>query len=131
MGFLIPTSNKGTTNFNVVLNNTPFNMRTYWQPIASMWYLDFLQSDTTPIAMGLALVPNINILRYSREITNTIGELRVVDLSGDGNAKEDSLGNTANLFYFSPGQFEEEFPNFGVQQFRELQFDFDDLYTVV
>lgn len=131
MGFLIPTSNKGTTNFNVVLNNTPFNMRTYWQPIANMWYLDFLQSDNTPIAMGLALVPSINILRFSRGITNTIGELRVVDISGEGNAEENSLGNTALLFYFTPGQFDEEFPNFGVQLFRELQFNFDDLYTVV
>ncbi len=127
---LIPTINTSNSTFSVVLNNVGYNMRTYWQEEATMWFLDLSLNDDTPVAMGLALVPNINILRFSRTLTRTIGELRVVGIDGDQNNRTDSLGNTSQLIYFLPGEFDTLFPDYESQDFRTQQFDFDELFTV-
>lgn len=127
---LIPTINTSNTAFSVVLNNVGYNMRTYWQEEATMWFLDLSLNDDTPVAMGLALVPNINILRFSRTLTRTIGELRIVGINGDQNNRTDSLGDTSKLIYFLPGEFEALYPDYESQDFRTQQFDFDELFTV-
>lgn len=128
MPSVIPTFNTGTTSYNVALNGTTYFFKTYWNEYAAMWFLDILDSDGNNVAMGLALVPDINIFRYDTQLTNTIGELRVADLTGEGNAKDDSLGNTALLYYFLPGEFQQLYPNYNVENVRPQQFDLDELY---
>lgn len=131
MSFVIPTFNTGTVEYNVILNGSVYYLRTYWNQYAKMWFLDLKDNNNDPIQMGIALVPNINLLRRNRNQTETIGELRVVDTNGDGNATTESLGNTSLLYYFLPGEFEATYPDYNKQDFREQQFDFDSLFTVV
>ena len=126
---VIPTFNTGTVAYNVSLNGTTFFIRTYFNEFASMWFLDLLDSNNDPVALGLALVPDINILRYSPSLTNTIGELRI-STTETGNDTTTSLGTDALLYYFLPGEFETLFPDFNAEQFRTQQFDFSALFTV-
>lgn len=130
MASLLPTFNISPTSYNVSINGLVYFIRTYWNEYASMWFLDLQDSNSEPIAMGLALVPNINLLRFSETLTNTFGELRVVDLTGEGNALNTSLGQSALLYFFNPGEFEATFPDYNVQLYRTQQFVFSDLFEV-
>jgi len=129
--YLLPTTNTSNTTFSAVLNGVGYNMRTYWQELCSMWFLDIQLNDDIPVAMGLALVTDINLFEWSRKFTRTIGQLRVVDSVSDGNATTESLGNTSKLYYFEPGVFESRYPDYGAVLYRDLQLDFDDLFTVI
>ena len=123
----IPTFNDGTVSYTVTLNTTNFFIRLYFNEFASMWFLDLLDNDSNPIALGLALVPNVNILRYSRALTQTIGQMRISTVN-TGNDTTTSLGDDATLFYFLPGEFEALFPNYNNPDVRVQQFVFDDLF---
>ena len=129
MSQVIPTFNIGTVSYNVNLNGATFFIRTYFNEFAKMWFLDLRDSNNDPVALGLALVPDINILGYSQELTDTIGELRISTVS-TGNDTTTSLGTDALLYYFTPGEFEKLFPNFNKELFRPQQFNFDELFTV-
>lgn len=126
---VIPTFSTSTVSYNVSLNGATFFIRTYFNEFARMWFLDLLDSDSNPVALGLALVPDINILRYSQQLTDTIGELRISTVA-TGNDTPTSLGDDALLYYFTPGEFETLFPNFNTELFRTQQFDFTALFTV-
>ncbi len=129
MSQVIPTFSTGTVKYNVSLNGATFFIRTYFNEFSKMWFLDLLDSDNNPVALGLALVPDINILRYSQQLTDTIGELRI-STAVTGNDTTMSLGDDALLYYFTPGEFETLFPNFNTELFRTQQFDFSALFTV-
>ena len=129
MASLVPTFNISPTSYNVTMNGVVYFLRTYWNEYSGMWFLDFNDSNSDPIATGLALVPNINLLRFSETLTDGFGEFRVVDLTGDGNATNTSLGTTALLYFFLPGEFSELFPDYNSRLFREQQFTFSDLLT--
>lgn len=126
---IVPTFNDGTVTYTVKLDTINYFIRLYFNEFASMWFLDLLDNNSSPIALGLALVPNVNILRYSRELTQTIGQLRI-STTNTGNDTTTSLGDDAILFYFLPGEFETLFPNYNNPDVRAQQFIFDDLFTV-
>lgn len=130
MPTIIPLSNTTTTLQSVILNGVTYGFRTYFNDGASMWFLDISQNNA-PIAAGLALVPTINILEYSPPLQATIGELRIVDLTGSGNATSTSLGVDAVLFYYTPGEFVALFPDFDTVLVRPLGYDLNDFFTTL
>ena len=95
-----------------------------------MWYLDLYTNTAEPLALGAALVPAINILRNFPPLAQTFGELHVLDISGDNNAQSTSLGNTAQLIYFEPGEFETTYPDFGTFDTKPLAYNFDDFFSI-
>ena len=113
------------------MNGASYNVRTYFNEYAAMWFLDLLTIDDVPIAMGIALVPNINLFSFDDTLTNEIGQLRVADTNGDGNSTTESLGTTSILYYFFPGEFESLYPDYDSQDYRPQQFDFYSLFTLV
>lgn len=129
MSQIVPTFNIGTVNYVVTLNNVSYFLRTYWNEYALMWFMDISDINQNPIAIGLALVPDVNILGFSRFLTTTIGQLRIS--STDGNTNTTSLGVNSILYYFVPGEFETLYPDYLDQSYRDLQFDFDSLFSVV
>lgn len=124
---VIPLDSTGASRVTVGL----YDYVTYWNPAVSMWYLDLYDANDAPIALGLALVPNINLLNYDQSLVATVGQLRVVDLSGSGNADSTSLGNTAILSYWSPGEFESSYPTYDTPTLRAVNVNIDELFTVV
>jgi hypothetical protein len=67
--------------------------------------MDLSGADGISIATGLALVPEINVLAYDPTLTRLYGQFRIFTTGGENNT-ETSLGDTARLWWFSPGEWE-------------------------
>ena len=131
MPLIIPTTDNGSSAFTVRLLDSTYSFKIYWNNTLSMWYLDLFSNVGTPLAQGAALVPEINILRNFPPLTTAFGQLRVVDLTGEGNATPTSMGNTAQLVYFRPGEFEALYPFYDSVTVKPVNYDFDALFTIL
>ena len=87
--------------------------------------MDLSSSDGQPLALGLALVPVVNLLEAETELTRTIGQFRVFPTDGTENT---SPGSIAPVWWFAPGEFEAA----ELSQIAEviLPFDLTATYTV-
>ena len=108
---IVPMASNGARTVTVNLGDPAgvLQFRTYWNYTASMWFMDILREDGTVLAQGLALVPDRNILAPYPAL-DFIGEIRVADIDGTGNATTESLGVDAQVVQFNPGEYEETFP---------------------
>ena len=113
---IIPMADNGSRRITVDLGNDLgiHTFQTYYNYLADMWFMDLLDADDNAIISGLALAPFINVLRAHTNM-EPIGELRVSDTSGDNNALPDSLGNTAQLVHYDPGEFDATYPDTGIR----------------
>lgn len=103
---ILPVNSTGDRRIQVLLGDFLLTVRTYWNPTVPGWYMDLVGSDGIDIALGVALVPEINVVAYDPTITRVYGQFRVFTVAGGENATETSLGNTAQLWWFAPGEFE-------------------------
>ena len=93
------------------------------------WYLDLFDSAGVLITYGLGLVASHNIIRHLPRVKNLIGDLRVVDVDGNGNTDPDRLGVGVGLMHYPPGEYARLFPE--PQRFgRPLGYDLDDLFPL-
>jgi hypothetical protein len=127
MPLTIPVSNVGRNSFSTFLAGETYIFETYWNNQVSMWYLNLFTATNEPLLEGIALVPNINLLRQFPSFDD-FGEFRVLDLTGEGNATIDSLGNTALLLYYEPGEFESMYPDYDDPVPQPLTYNF---YTLL
>ncbi len=116
----IPVTNNPKTEFFTQVYDTRtsdnanavnLQLTTYFNTMSSMWYLDLKDSLGNPYALGLAMVPNIDITRSVTILPNDFGQFRIFDTTGDGNATLTSLGNSSYLVYFANGEFEDLYTN--------------------
>ncbi len=127
---VIPTNSDGFSSFSVNAGIFAFMLETYWNSNPSMWFANIGLSDGTILVKGAALVPNVNLFDFSPRFTRKYGQFRIEDLTGAGNANDESLGNSAQLMYYTPGEFEALFPLFNAPRNKPLLYDFDDLFTI-
>ena len=116
----IPVSNDPKSQYFVQVydsrtqsNDDAINLQivTYFNTMASMWYLGLYNSSGIAYANGLAKVPNINITRSLFTLPENFGQLRVFDTNGEGNSALNTLGISSFLVYYAQGEFEELYPN--------------------
>jgi hypothetical protein len=109
---IIPTTNAGARRITLDLGGDigTHTFRTYYNYLAGMWFLDLLDVSDVAILNGLALVPFIDVLRAHTDI-DPVGQLRVADTAGTGNATPESLGTAAQLLHYAPGEFDTLFPD--------------------
>ncbi len=131
MASIVPTTSDGSSIYRVRLLSETYLFNTYYNNTLSMWYLNLSDSEANPLALGAALVPNIDILRNFPPLTNTFGELRVLDLTGEGNATPTSLGDSAQLIFYEVGEFEATYPDYNSIDTKPLPYDFDEYFIVV
>lgn len=102
--FIVPVTADPDSRRQIRLGSNTLGLRTYYVPTSKTWFLDITDSDGVALAQGLALVPNINILESSPELTRTLGQFRVFPLDdADENTSQDSI---APLWWFAPGEWE-------------------------
>lgn len=106
MASIIPVNSTGDRRIQVLLGSNLLFLRTYWNPTVPGWYMDISGSDGMPIAVGLALVPVVNVLESQPNLTRVFGQFRIFTLDGGENNSDDSLGRTARLWWFAPGEWE-------------------------
>lgn len=116
MALILPVNSTGDRRIQLLLGQNLLSIRTYWNPTVPGWYMDLFGSNGLSIREGLALVPIVNVLEAYPNITRVYGQFRVFTLDGGENSTEDSLGRTAKLWWFAPGEWEA----------NEIESDLDD-----
>lgn len=106
MALILPVNSTGDRRIQCLLGNNLLFIRTYWNSTVPGWYMDLNGPNGLPIASGLALVPVVNVLAADPTLTRIYGQFRVFTLDGGENNAEDSLGRTAKLWWFAPGEWE-------------------------
>lgn len=127
MALILPVNSTGDRRIQLLLGQNLLSIRTYWNPTVPGWYMDLYGPNGLPIALGLALVPVVNVLESQQNITRVYGQFRVFTLDGGENATSDSLGRTAKLWWFAPGEWEAN--EIEAQLDVELPFDVRAMYT--
>jgi hypothetical protein len=80
------------------LGSNVLTLRTYYNPTVPGWYLDI-----EGYAVGLALVPFVNALEASPQLSATLGQFRAVP--ADGSDVINAPGETSLLWWFAPGEW--------------------------
>lgn len=106
MAFKIPVNNTPDRQLDIVLGDNLLTLRTYFNQTLAQWFMDVSDGAGVMYARGLALVPWINLFEANPTLTRTLGQFRVASLDGGENDTSDSLGQTAALYWFAPGEFE-------------------------
>ncbi len=131
MASLVSLNSENNGNYSISLNGVTYLWRVYWNDYVNRWNIDIKDIDDNPIAMGLTIVANRNLLQYSPFLTSTIGQLRAFDLLNQDCAIREQLGVNTVLVYYIPGEFEADFPNYGQVDTRPFSYDFDSFFTPV
>lgn len=127
MPLIIPVDSTGDRRIQLLLGSNLVTVRTYWNPTVPAWYMDLFDSSGATITLGLALVPFINVLESQPNLTRIYGQFRVLMLDNGENDTETSLGDTGILWWFAPGEWEEnEIPPMVT---TVLPFDVTTMYT--
>lgn len=127
MALILPVNNTGDRRIQVLLGGNLLSVRTYWNPTVPAWYMDIYGPNGQPIAEGLALVPVVNVLASQPNLTKVFGQFRIFTLDGGENNTEDSLGRTAKLWWFEPGEWEAN--EIESEFMTELPFDVRAMYS--
>ena len=148
MPLQIPMSPLGDRKIIVTLGNNTLQLRTYFNSVSEYYCLDVLTELDEPIVLGITLKSPFNLFAR-QELTNSIGQLRM-SANGDMISAElrqeltntigqlrmsanatpfGSLGQTAQLLWFAPGEFESlDFDEIGDVTTLPLTYDFDALF---
>ena len=91
------------------LDGREYNLRFAWNQGAERWTLDILDSEDTPIVVGIKLVTNWPLLRaYQYDARVPQGDLRVTTLMPDDRPPgyhDLGIGLRCELTYFSATDF--------------------------
>ena len=121
----IPFKNTGDRRFTVTLGGNEFTIRTYYNPVVPCWVMDINDSNNIMIFKGQNLVAGINLLERSPRWTRLFGAFRMTE---DAYTVE-SLGTTAELYWFDNESYAEYFPEMDAET-APLTYDFGSLFTV-
>ena len=124
MPLQIPMSPLGDRKIIVTLGTNTLQLRTYFNSVSQYYCLDVLTELDEPIVLGITLKSPFNLFAR-QELTNTIGQLRM----SDNATPFGTLGQTAQLLWFAPGEFESlDFDEIGDVTTLPLTYDFDALF---
>lgn len=107
MALIIPVDSTGDRRIQVLLGQNLVSIRTYWNSTVPGWYMDLFDNNGATITLGLALVPIVNVLESQPNLTRIYGQFRIFMKDNSENNTETSLGDVAQLWWFAPGEWEE------------------------
>lgn len=107
MALILPVDSTGDRRIQVLLGQNLVTVRTYWNSTIPGWQMDLIDDSGNPITLGLALVPVVNVLDSQPNLTRVYGQFRIFTKDGSENSTETSLGDTALLWWFAPGEWED------------------------
>lgn len=128
MALQIPVNAEPDRDLQIQLGQNLMTVRTYYNTIGATWFMDLTDENGAVLARGLALVPLINVLEAESELTRLYGQFRIETVNDTENNTPDSLGNTASLWWFAPGEFEAL--DIVDANINPLPFNVRDMYTV-
>lgn len=111
--YVIPTLANGVPyyTFRTKLDGRDYNFRFAWNQRMERWFMDIMDTEENPLALGIKIVANQRLLRfYQHDDRLPPGELMAVDLSGDGSPPgfyDLGIGKRCELSYFAVTETEE------------------------
>ncbi len=101
---IVPLTADPDSRRQIRLGDNTLSLRTYFVPTNATWFMDLTDADGVLLVAGLALVPFINVLESSPELTRRLGQFRVLPPNAsDQNTAQDTI---APLWWFAPGEWE-------------------------
>ena len=99
--FVIPVDSAGTNyTLDVSLSGSVYRFGLYWNTRGQFWLLDIFDQADTPLATGLKLVADWELIGGLGMASLPAGLLYVVDVSGQGlDPGIDDLGTRVQLIY--------------------------------
>ena len=99
----IPTTADGARRSTVDIQGIgTFTLRTYYRHIGSSFLMDLHDATGTAILIGVPLVAGVSLLNKAPRSRDSLGQWR---MTADSSGPE-SLGDSAQLIQFDPGEFE-------------------------
>ncbi|WP_315246963.1 phage baseplate plug protein [Pseudomonas fragi] len=103
----IPTTADGARRSTVDIQGIgTFTLRTYYRHIGSSFLMDLHDATGTAILIGVPLVAGVSLLNKAPRSRDSLGQWR---MTADSSGPE-SLGDSAQLIQFDPGEFEQLSP---------------------
>ena len=103
----IPTTADGARRSTVDIQGIgTFTLRTYYRHIGSSFLMDLHDATSTAILIGVPLVAGVSLLNKAPRSRDSLGQWR---MTADSSGPE-SLGDSAKLIQFDPGEFEQLSP---------------------
>jgi len=105
---IIPLNSAGARAINIDLESDigVFTFRSYWNSTMQTWNLDIVDGGGNDVILGLPMVVGIDLLKAHPAIGDRIGQLRVISATEENNRGEETMGTSADLIHFAPGEFE-------------------------
>ena len=94
----------GGTKILVPLNDVVVTLQTKYNYSAECWVMDICDAQDEPLALGIMLVPDIDLLIGYTALKEQIGSLVLIEKARNDYKDPDSLGNTTKLLWFAPGE---------------------------
>lgn len=101
---ILPVNAEPDRRFQIQLGENLLTVRTYFNESVPAWFMDLSDSDGQVLAAGLALVPTVNVLEASPELTRRLGQFRVFPL--ESTSQNTSASKVEPLWWFAPGEWE-------------------------
>jgi hypothetical protein len=102
---VIPTSVKPWTRQRINLDGRTFTIELMWNMTEERWHLSIYDAEEEPIVLGVCVVANWPLLRYSQfDPRMPPGEMLAQDLTGDGSppgVDDFGLGKRVELTYYA------------------------------
>lgn len=99
----IPTTSDGARRVTVDIQSIgTFTLRTYYRHIGPSFLMDLYEAAGTAIVLGVPLVAGVSLLNKAPRSREHVGEWRMTANS----ALPVSLGDSARLIQFDPGEYE-------------------------
>lgn len=103
----IPTRADGARRSTVDIQGIgTFTLRTYYRHIGRSFLMDLHEATGQAILLGVPLVAGVSLLNKAPRSRDTLGQWR---MTADSSGPE-SLGDSAQLVQFDPGEFEQLSP---------------------
>lgn len=103
----LPTSADGARHATVDIPGAgTYRLRTYYRHRGGCFLLDVFEASGEPMLLGVPLVAGVSLLHKVPRARALLGQLR---MSADS-TNPASLGDTARLVQFAPGEFEQLAP---------------------
>ena len=100
---LLPLTTDGEGHSVFTLGDTQIELVTRFNYTASFWTMDILDSLGNLMIGGLALVPNVDLIKPYPQLTSEIGALVLIEQTVGEYMKYSSLGLTTFLLWFPVG----------------------------
>jgi hypothetical protein len=100
----IPLTSDVSQRFEIELNGFRLFFSVRYNPAAALWTFD-LEDSAKPLVYGVTMLIGQNLLHSHRDLTETIGQLWMYDLSGLGiDATAETLGSQVILLFLEPDE---------------------------